>query len=57
MIAMDAQTKGMTLQFRRALLREHIDTVGSSPGFQRALDQTEKELRELGLLEPQSQGS
>ena len=44
---MNAESKRIILQQRVELLRGHIETVGSSPGFERALEQTENELRAL----------
>jgi hypothetical protein len=48
--------KRQILSRRRELLRGYIEAVGETPGFTRALEQTENELRELEA-EPQPQGS
>ena len=45
---MNSESKRMVLQQRVALLRGHIETVGSSPGFTRELENAEAALRELG---------
>ena len=45
--AMDVRLKKLMLEFRRELLRGHIENVGTSPGFERELAKAETELREL----------
>lgn len=43
---MDIQIKRIILEHRIAGLRGHLETVGTSPGFERELANAEKELRE-----------
>jgi hypothetical protein len=44
---MDKRTKRKNLELRLEALRGHIETNGTSPGFERELQRTEDELRAI----------
>src|SRR5262249_45744109 len=49
---MDHRIKRAILEWRLAGLRGHIETVGTSPGFERELAKAEAELREAEQRQP-----